>query len=445
MSYTITLDPTVLASGESENVIVLVDTSGSVSQEVALAVDYTDYYSRIATAIETIATNSTTIASKITSIEDHLNTAGTANNLARSIVNIDNHLDIALSNNLAGKISNIESHFNSFDSLYQINLSNTSGSFFENEFVRDSSLNTARVVKYFENTLIVDSVSNTLIGSNLTGIQSSATATILDIIAVKNVGKEIAEFNRQEDVYRVVLNHGGTNQTRSLVYDRDISGGPLTISTPGNITIDEKDSFTLRSVNTRFSSDAEPFFITRTQNPLNLADEAIENDNITGQGTKTIVWNTTYIDAGTYYWFTSSRNRSGSITINYKGFNADEKIQGTNGGIGYVRSYIPISDIDLRIVDVQAIFKDFSLGENIIGLFNNNSAIIADIIKLNAGSSGARSSFGQSPSEAFSLAALYKLYVEDGQILNTDQEVSPAEQQQALRKIGNLINKGGNL
>ena len=373
-----------------------------------------------------------------------MDTQGTANNLARSIVNIDDHLDVNYYNNLAGKISNIESHLNSFDSIYQLNLSSTNGIFLENEIVQDSNLNTARVVKHFENTLIIDSINSSFTGSTVTGTTSNSTATIIDKIFVKNLGREITEFNQQEDVYRIILNHGGTTQTRTLTYNRNTSGGTLTISSPGGITIDEKDVLTLRSINTGFSNDAETLFITRTQNPTNLADEAIESDNISGQGTRNIVWNTTYVDAGTYYWFTSSRSRSGSIVINYKGFNVDEKIQGINGGIGYVRSYIPISEVDLRIIDIQAIFKDFSVSENVTSLFNNNSASIADIIKLNAGS-GRFSTSSQSPSEAFAIAALYKLYVEDGEILNTAQAISPAEQQLALRKINDLVKKSGNV
>ena len=74
MSYTITIDTQTLASGETENVVVLTNTTGGASEETSVAVDYTDYYSRIATALETIATNSTTIADNVTTIANEITT-----------------------------------------------------------------------------------------------------------------------------------------------------------------------------------------------------------------------------------------------------------------------------------------------------------------------------------------------------------------------------------
>lgn len=65
MAYTITLDPEVLASLVSENVVVVQD-SGTSNDPVAIAIDYTSYISRIAVALETIATNTTTIAEQLT-------------------------------------------------------------------------------------------------------------------------------------------------------------------------------------------------------------------------------------------------------------------------------------------------------------------------------------------------------------------------------------------
>lgn len=72
MSYTLTVDTQTLASGETENVVILTNTTSGASEEYSVAIDYTDYYSRIATALETIATNSTTIAQKITSIDTNI-------------------------------------------------------------------------------------------------------------------------------------------------------------------------------------------------------------------------------------------------------------------------------------------------------------------------------------------------------------------------------------
>ncbi len=109
MAYTLTLDQRLLASGQQENVIVLTDTSSGSSAERAIAIDFTDYYRRIAEAFETMAANSNVIVQKLTSIEDHFNTQGTANNLARSVVNIDDHLDTqGTANNLARSVVNID-------------------------------------------------------------------------------------------------------------------------------------------------------------------------------------------------------------------------------------------------------------------------------------------------------------------------------------------------
>lgn len=476
MAYTIILDPTVLASGDTENVIVLVDTSGSVNQEVSLAIDYTDYYKRIAIAIETIATNSTTIAQKLSSIEDHLNTSGTVSNLAskittiseeittiddhldtqgiagnlaskittisEEITTIDDHLDINQANSLAGKFSNIQSHLNSFEQTYQIFLTNVSGNFLENEIVRDSSLNTARVIGSNNNLLYIDSVINNLPTNGITGLISGATATITDFESIKNIARESTEFYRQEDVSRLILNPGGTNRNVSIVYSRASEGGTLQISSPGNITIDEKDILSFSSINSTFvSNQAENIFITTFANPTSLSNEFYNNSNISGQGTRQITWNTTYADAGTYYWFTESKNRSGTITVNFKGFKIDEKVQGASGGIGYVKSYTPISEIDLRIIEVQAIEEKFFNGETITGNFTSNSAVISDVIRINSASFGSNGAFAE---PSIGSAALYQLYVENGQILE-GETLSPAEQLQARIKVRSLIEKARNI
>jgi len=496
MSYSITLDQRVLKSGITENVIVLIDTTGTTDQEVAVAVDYTDYYNRITTAIETLATNSTTIAQKVSTIEDHFNTSGTLNNLAaqlvtlaneittiddhldtqgttgnfaskittmseeittiddhldtqgttgnlaESIVNIDNHLDVNFSNNLAGKLSNIESHFNSYGSVYSIKVNNPAGKFLENETVTDNNSNTARILKYFEDTVIIDSLSSIFTGNIITGSVSGATADINNITLVKNIGVEVTEYLRQSDVNRLILASTSTNQNRTISYNRTQFNNNLTISSPGNITIDENDVLKFSSVNTgTATNDAENLYITQTSDPVNLENEFIQRDDIIGQGTRSIEWNTTYEDAGTYYWFTESRSRSGTITINYKGYTVDEKIQGNSGGIGYVKNYIPISNIGVRIVDAQAmdIDRSFSIGEGITGTFNNNYADISDVIKLNSGSSNGSSSGSGSGSSPLGEAALYKLYVEEGEILKTNNVVSDSQQSEAIKKINSIL------
>ena len=55
----------------------IVTTETSSATGVSVAIDYTTYYSRIATALETIATNSTTISSSLLEIKTDLDTMTT--------------------------------------------------------------------------------------------------------------------------------------------------------------------------------------------------------------------------------------------------------------------------------------------------------------------------------------------------------------------------------
>lgn len=59
-------------SNPNDRPIVTTETSGATG--VSVAIDYTTYYSRIATALETIATNSTTISSSLSAIKTDLDT-----------------------------------------------------------------------------------------------------------------------------------------------------------------------------------------------------------------------------------------------------------------------------------------------------------------------------------------------------------------------------------
>jgi hypothetical protein len=54
MTYTITQDNEVLQSGETE-IVVVAQSTGGTSEAISIAIDYTGYFARIATALETIA------------------------------------------------------------------------------------------------------------------------------------------------------------------------------------------------------------------------------------------------------------------------------------------------------------------------------------------------------------------------------------------------------
>ena len=112
MAYTLTLDEQILKSGLTENVIVLTDTDGTSNLETAVAIDYSDYYSRIATAMERIANNS----------------------------------------------DRIEAHLNSYDFTFEVSVSGITGTFEESENVVVGAA-TGRILKIIGSQLYMDSVN----------------------------------------------------------------------------------------------------------------------------------------------------------------------------------------------------------------------------------------------------------------------------------------------
>jgi len=60
------------------------------TDDISVAIDYTEYYERIATALETIATNSTTVATNSTTITTHI-----SNILAKQTIIADKQTTIA--------------------------------------------------------------------------------------------------------------------------------------------------------------------------------------------------------------------------------------------------------------------------------------------------------------------------------------------------------------
>jgi hypothetical protein len=70
MAVTITESTITGESGVDETVVIAENTSNV--EPISIEIDYSGYFARIATAMETIATNSTTVAQKITSIDTNI-------------------------------------------------------------------------------------------------------------------------------------------------------------------------------------------------------------------------------------------------------------------------------------------------------------------------------------------------------------------------------------
>ena len=109
-----------LSSGETEKI------ASSVTSDVAI--DYTGYYARIATALESISqtlidiktnmetsdsSDTETFADKIHAIADHLNVQGTNGNFADQLVAIADHMNVeGTDGNLADQLVAIADHLN---------------------------------------------------------------------------------------------------------------------------------------------------------------------------------------------------------------------------------------------------------------------------------------------------------------------------------------------
>lgn len=74
MSYNVSTQNVSLGSGQSETVVVVQDTNSNTNNEqsVSVAVDYSDYYSRIATATETLLSVIENMQQDIDLIKQHL-------------------------------------------------------------------------------------------------------------------------------------------------------------------------------------------------------------------------------------------------------------------------------------------------------------------------------------------------------------------------------------
>jgi len=73
MAYRLDIEQKILDSGETEQVIILVDTTSSTDREINAEIDYTGYISRITTAFETATQKLSTIAEQITDIATESN------------------------------------------------------------------------------------------------------------------------------------------------------------------------------------------------------------------------------------------------------------------------------------------------------------------------------------------------------------------------------------
>jgi hypothetical protein len=82
--------------------VVTAETSSATG--VSVEIDYTTYYERIATALETLATNSTAIKNSIAAIETDIDTMATNSTaIKNSIAAIETDIDTMASNSTAMK------------------------------------------------------------------------------------------------------------------------------------------------------------------------------------------------------------------------------------------------------------------------------------------------------------------------------------------------------
>jgi hypothetical protein len=231
--------------------------------------------------------------------------------------------------------------------------------------------------------------------------------------------------------------------------------------TNGTIGIDDEDTNDTYSTtmtetgNLNITSNRPGYtklYLVNSQSYFPLVDNTIEQvyvarDTLTGQGTPNITWATQYGDGGTYYLYREvSENYilAGTITINDSPWITDEKITGsTNGTTGYIETFsasskrgkrfLDIIDIERFDTGVDNITEDFVLGETITGSESGNTATIEDIIYFNhehenyntAGKIGA--------------AALYKLLVDEGSILNVDNNVDGQSKLESLDVLSSYI------
>lgn len=397
MSYSITLDATVLASGVSENVVVLADTSGT-TEERAIAIDYSNYYKRIATALETIA----------------------------------NELNSNRAGNLTSIFSVIESHLNANQNL--IKLKNITGTFLQNELVTGNA--NGRVVSQIGNSLILDNItSNPANSGSITGSQSG----IISNYTTWHPGKNIAQDIRQKTMMRLYIDDvSATNASISIPQNNQEWSRPssATINETGTVTVTSNRS----NINSLWLVDSLSYF------PLvdtSIDKIAIIDERITGSGTSSLTFTSNYNSTGTYYVVNESDVDSGVpvavVTITNENWITDEEIEGNIQGYGHLETYTAVSERGKRYLDVIDIKEDFRIGETITGKQSGKSANILDIIRLNH----EHTTFGSS--NGLGEAALYKLYVEEGQILKTDNNVSSDQLPSAITKLRRLRSQAGNI
>jgi hypothetical protein len=176
---------------------------------------------------------------------------------------------------------------------------------------------------------------------------------------------------------------------------------------------------------------------------------AMVREGLTGQGTNSVRWVTEYGDRGNYYLYRETQGQvflAGTITVTDESWTRDEKVTGgTSGTTGYLETYAEKSQRGIRYIDiidvekfdendVDITFEDFQIGESVVGSESGRSANIVDIIRFNH-------EHETYPSDSrLGDAALYKLYVEEGNILKIDNNVDKESQEEALAVLRSKLN-----
>lgn len=331
---------------------------------------------------------------------------------------LNSYLNIGNAGNLASAFSAIESHLNA--NQEKIKLEGISGIFLQNETLSGSVV--GRVLSQDGDTLILDNVTSISASGNITGSQSGENSSY----SSWHQGNSLAQDLIQKTMSRLYISDISASSTSISIPENRVSW-----SRPSSGTINETGTATVnsnrRGIDDLWLVDSMGYF------PLEgttIDKIAITGDNITGSGTSSLTFTSTYGSAGTYY-VVNGRDEQlvAIINVTSESWIIDEIVQGDLNGYGYVESYSLGSDRGIRYLDIINVRRNFKVGETITGSESSKTAQIIDILYFN------HEHETYSSSSLLGEAALYKLYVEEGEILKVDKNIPASDRPTAVSKI----------
>jgi len=355
---------------------------------------------------------------------------------------LNNNLNISLTDNLASLFKNIESHLNAFEDTVELILDSAPSFILGEEITGGAS---GKVLYQNDNKLIISKASGSYTGT-ITGVGSAQSASIEDYNLTNNLGSDVKQYTRQADAVRVFLNIPSASKASSAVtfsyYDDRTKASDRFRINVGNISVDEGDTLSVK-IGTPKEQWKDPNFkvwivdsLEYFENDINANPDRVAVPNnkgvMTNNGSsygKTITWKIPYGTKKEYYIYVDGRiNVSGKITINSQPWLPDEKIIGSIKGEGYLMNYDATSSIGFRAIDIYDIHHEFEVGETITGDSSNLSGEIIDIIHYNQikGTSGGINDLA--------LGALYKTFIEEGYAADITNNVSSRQQSLSIER-----------